>query len=300
MKRTFVLGNGESRKGLDLNNLKEYGTIYGCNALYRDFTPDGLIAVDWAIMHEIYASGYAQNNPCYFRQWNKIPAEMYFFMMKTDIATKPQDYLNEKLREKGWPTVDHFVKETERTDEQEFVLHGIHFDRLVDRMEYILTHFSDLSPEEVKWKLGNAGLWVSWIKDNDCAYDIDDHLGQEVSGSSAGPVAVNIACHNEQPDECFLVGFDMYSNTDTVNNMYKDTNCYIAGDCRPIQPVNWIKDHRENFHKYTDTKFYRVMPNVLGTDKVSSFIEEWRDCDNIEYISIDEMKEILDFKTIAC
>ena len=40
MKRVFCLGNGESRKGVNLDILKQHGKIYGCNALYRDYTPD--------------------------------------------------------------------------------------------------------------------------------------------------------------------------------------------------------------------------------------------------------------------
>ena len=29
-------------------------------------------AVDMGIMHEIYNSGYAQNNSCVFRDWNRM------------------------------------------------------------------------------------------------------------------------------------------------------------------------------------------------------------------------------------
>jgi hypothetical protein len=54
----FVLGNGRSRLNADLNVLQTYGTIYGCNALYREFEPDHLIAVDVKMINEIIASGY--------------------------------------------------------------------------------------------------------------------------------------------------------------------------------------------------------------------------------------------------
>ena len=47
----FVLGNGESRYGYNLEQFRQWGKIYGCNALYRDFQPDGLISTDWAMMH---------------------------------------------------------------------------------------------------------------------------------------------------------------------------------------------------------------------------------------------------------
>ena len=54
----FVLGNGQSRLNLNLNELKTQGTIYGCNALYREFEPDFLVAVDTKMVNEIIASGY--------------------------------------------------------------------------------------------------------------------------------------------------------------------------------------------------------------------------------------------------
>ena len=57
-KIAFVLGNGTSRKSINLNQLKEKGTVYGCNALYREFEPDHLVAVDAKMVLEINKSGY--------------------------------------------------------------------------------------------------------------------------------------------------------------------------------------------------------------------------------------------------
>jgi hypothetical protein len=54
----FVVGNGTSRRNIDLHNLKSYGKIYGCNALYREFEPDYLIAVDTKMILEINKAGY--------------------------------------------------------------------------------------------------------------------------------------------------------------------------------------------------------------------------------------------------
>ncbi len=58
----FVLGNGTSRKNLNLNEIKNRGTIYGCNALYREFEPDYLIAVDTKMVNEIIAAGYHKDH----------------------------------------------------------------------------------------------------------------------------------------------------------------------------------------------------------------------------------------------
>lgn len=58
MSRAFVLGNGRSRLNVDLNQLKRHGKIYGCNALYREFEPDFLIAVDPKMIIEICDAKY--------------------------------------------------------------------------------------------------------------------------------------------------------------------------------------------------------------------------------------------------
>jgi hypothetical protein len=68
MARAFVIGNGISRKGIDLSTLKTVGKVYGCNALYREFTPDVLIATDRPIATQIQESGYAQTNRFYTRK----------------------------------------------------------------------------------------------------------------------------------------------------------------------------------------------------------------------------------------
>jgi hypothetical protein len=54
----FVLGNGTSRQDIPLEPLKDFGTIYGCNALYREFEPDYLVAVDTKMVIEINKHGY--------------------------------------------------------------------------------------------------------------------------------------------------------------------------------------------------------------------------------------------------
>jgi len=51
--KAFIIGNGLSREGFDLESLRGKGTIFGCNALYRDFTPDYLVSIDNAIVSEV-------------------------------------------------------------------------------------------------------------------------------------------------------------------------------------------------------------------------------------------------------
>lgn len=54
----FVLGNGKSRLAINAVDLLDKGTVYGCNAIYREFAPHHLISVDVKMVNEIVESGY--------------------------------------------------------------------------------------------------------------------------------------------------------------------------------------------------------------------------------------------------
>ena len=65
----YIIGNGASRQPFDLMILRGKGTVFGCNALYRDFSftspkyvlPDFLVAIDDAITVEIESSNFPSN-----------------------------------------------------------------------------------------------------------------------------------------------------------------------------------------------------------------------------------------------
>ena len=58
----FVLGNGESRKGISIEDLKKHGTVFACNGVYRTERPDFLIAVDPKMLLEISETNYPIDN----------------------------------------------------------------------------------------------------------------------------------------------------------------------------------------------------------------------------------------------
>lgn len=68
MSIAFVLGNGISRVGLPLHDLRKHGPIYGCNGLFRDFTPDVLVATDRPIAEHIESTQYPLTNKFYTRR----------------------------------------------------------------------------------------------------------------------------------------------------------------------------------------------------------------------------------------
>ena len=59
----YIIGNGESRKGIDLNTLN--GETYGSNAIHRDFAPDHLVCCDKRMVLEALAADYT--GPIYTR-----------------------------------------------------------------------------------------------------------------------------------------------------------------------------------------------------------------------------------------
>lgn len=58
----FVLGNGVSRNFTTVKELQEFGTVYACNAIYRESSPDYLIAVNNNMIFEIDESKYQMSH----------------------------------------------------------------------------------------------------------------------------------------------------------------------------------------------------------------------------------------------
>jgi len=100
----FVLGNGTSRKTINLNELKRKGITFGCNALYREFSPNYLIAVDTKMILEISQAGYQHQQQVWTnrnKNFKKIKGLNFF------------------QSDKGWssgPTALHFASTTDVED----------------------------------------------------------------------------------------------------------------------------------------------------------------------------------------
>lgn len=71
-KTVFIIGNGVSRAPIPLEQLK--GTTFGCNALYRDFWPTCLFAVDSRMLKEVMNSEYP--NERFWARGNKKGVNM--------------------------------------------------------------------------------------------------------------------------------------------------------------------------------------------------------------------------------
>ena len=287
--KVVCLGNGESRIGIDLPDLKQKVEVYGCNVLYRDFTPDRLVCVDIEMSHEIYRSGYCNDNVVYFRAWDKLPGEAYDQLV-TPSHISQQDkidlksYIHESPRVDGW---------------NEFVMSGQDLDRLRQIREDYLTECRengvDVNPDNIDIVLGDkrAGLWVTWVAPKDKVIKTESLPGNTDYGFSSGALCNLFASMQEQTQEIYLLGMDLYSENEKANNVYKGTDCYISPEGDQIPPENWIQQHKLIFEKFPHIQYYKVNPKPISNnnDKVNRVIEEWIGIPNLNYITQKEMYE---------
>ena len=73
----YLIGNGPSRKNLDLETLDNW---WGMNMVYRDHTPDLLFVQDVAPQNEMITDQYYKNHPVCVGECNEIPMEMWDMM----------------------------------------------------------------------------------------------------------------------------------------------------------------------------------------------------------------------------
>jgi hypothetical protein len=143
-KQAFVVGNGTSRSSINLQLLKDKGKVYGCNALYREFVPDYLIAVDVKMILEINKAGY-QNNNIVWTNPNKAYREFKNF-----------NYFNPS---KGWssgPTALYLASEH---DNDEIYILGFDYQGLGDKVNNIYADTKNYKKSSDK-----ATYFGNWLK----------------------------------------------------------------------------------------------------------------------------------------
>lgn len=91
--RALVIGNGISRKDFNLSLVKSNRAglmgvnkiqTYGCNALYRDYDPDFLVATGEEIVSEIANSGYCDERIVYANGESIVQHPQKFYLIPQD------------------------------------------------------------------------------------------------------------------------------------------------------------------------------------------------------------------------
>ena len=275
-KTVFCIGNGQSRSPVDLIKLRPHGKIYGCNGLYRDFTPDVLCSVDGPMMHEVYQSGYADNNETWFRDWNPVPGMVYDSVVFANLTPEEIDVAKKNFK----------IYENKREDRQEFVFHGSSISGQVGIIRRIA------GGEQIEKKqIKHTGCYVSWINPNNNAHTLKD-LGDKDRGWACGATSGWVALEqNKDLEELYLIGHDLKSYDNFINNMYKSTQNYGDEKNKPIPDVNWVGQWNTLMQEYPKVKFIKVNPKgIRGGDKINNMVPEWKS-KNVEYINFDELNK---------
>lgn len=275
--RVFCIGNGESRVGFDLERLRVLGTIVGCNALHRDFTPDVICAVDHGVMHEIYHSGICNHIQGYFRDWTKIPEKMFRMVVEGNVSSKDIDL----IRKEG------VLAENNKGLSKEFVFHG-------SKLEGV-AHIIKKNKEVIEKNISTGQIKVSWIHPTkDRTTSLTDIMNGKDKGWATGPSSGYVACHLGAT-EVFLIGHDLQSTRPTVNNIYKGTKHYVAKENGPTPHVNWVNQWLTLFKENPDVTFYKVNRDLNLKDNVNNHVDEWAGTPNlfyVDYSSIDNLEKV--------
>ena len=248
----LVIGNGESRSWFSPCHqtiMKDGVDTWGCNAIYRDGKVDNLVATDPGMQQEIYKSGYVIDNTCWFLEWKKIPATIGdTFLMGFDI---PEDLVH-LHREEG---------------AEECVVRGKDPVTLQERIEVAIKMHPDLNiPDLVQKMEKDVGVWITYTNDmnevgiRDVVTPIDFPIGW-----STGNTAMHLACQS-QPTDVYVLGFDLSSYDEPLNNLYKGTNNYLPADSKGFNPENWFNQMHTIFKEFKDINFYWVDPVNYQTD----------------------------------
>ena len=268
MNKALIIGNGESRswfKPCHQNILDNKVVTWGCNAIYRDGYVHNLVAIDYAMQQEIYDSGYCLDDPEYgdmknihFASWSIVPAEAAEWMfMGYDI---PETFIH---------------KSKNRTDQ--CVITGKDPLTLKERIEFAIEMNPGLDMNDLKRKMEkDVGVWITYVEPDDNVVPIDYPVGW-----SAGNTAMYLA--SKTSEKVYVLGFDLSSYDQPLNNVYKGTNNYLPSDAKGFNPENWYNQMRAVFREFSlyGTKFYLV-------DSEAKFDE-----DNVFYITKNELCEEL-------
>jgi hypothetical protein len=271
--KALVIGNGESRswfKPCHQTIMDEEVITWGCNAIYRDgpHCVHNLIAMDYAMQQEIYDSGWALENPefgdvhnVYFANWTIVPSEVADAMLM------------------GFDIPETFIHRSKNRTDQ-CVISGKDPATLHEKVEAAIRQFPHLDMNDLKLKMEkDVGIWITYVNEDDNITDVGNSV------LSTGNMALLLACHEHDAKEIYMLGYDLSSYDEPLNNIYKGTDNYLPATAKGFNPINWTNQMNELFDKYKNITFYWVDCNRSLT--------KTKEHGNIIYLTKDELCEKL-------
>ena len=180
------------------------------------------------------------------------------------------------------------ITENEKGTAKEFVMHGANLMGQVKILRNAKKETPRGDTDIIKKKINHSTLFVSWIQEPDyskdireCWEDYKDH------GWACGASAGFIACKVEQPAEVYLIGHDLVSDNNKVNNLFAGTKHYVAKENTPTPHVNWVDQWYTLFDWNQNIKFYKVNKDdtSLPTNQPMSEWSKWSDKGVLSYMT---------------
>ena len=104
----------------------------------------------------------------------------------------------------------------------------------------------------------------------------------------SGDYAVLLASQITAHKQIHMIGFDLFSNDNKVNNIYKGTPNYNKADSHSVDPSYWIYHLAKIFEKF-DQKEYIVYSNLDN-----KMPESWKSISNLRLDNLDNLKNNLE------
>jgi hypothetical protein len=235
MSKALVIGNGESRSWYKPVISSDVIT-WGCNAIYRDGDVDNLVAMDYGMQQEIYDSEYQKTHNCWFADWSVLPAEVAEMTLM------------------GFDLPPNFIHRS-KNKTANCVIQGKDPATIQQRINALSELNANLDMDDLQKKLTkDVGVWITYVDDNDPIKNIDFPRGW-----AAGTTALHLACQ-QGATEVYMLGFDLSSQNELLNNIYKGSNYYLPADAKGFNPQNWVNQLLAVFREFNNTQFYWVDP----------------------------------------
>jgi len=184
------------------------------------------------------------------------------------------------------------ITQNERGMSQEFVMHGANLAGQVKILRNAKKETPRGDKEIIKKQINHNTLYVSWIKEPDYSKDIRECWSEyKDHGWACGASAGFIACKEEKPDEVYLIGHDLVSDTEKVNNLFAGTKHYVAKENGPTPHVNWVGQWYDLFAWNQNIKFFKVNKSADNLPTNQHFREwlEWSDKKVLSYMTQAEL-----------
>jgi len=250
MSKSVIIGNGESRKWFSDKQYEVDAVTWGCNAIYRDMVTDNLVAVDYGMQQEIHERCDYRDINCHFANWSVLPSSVADMMFL------------------GYDIPEAFIHKSSPVTGQ-CVISGKDPVNLHEKIEAAIQMHPELDMQDLRMKMEkDVGVWITYVDEDDPINTIDFPIGW-----SAGNTALHLACQ-QGATEVYIMGFDLSSYDEPLNNLYKGTDNYLPSDAKGFNTTNWLNQMQSVFREFGNITFNWI-------DAKEQFIQE----NNLSYLT---------------